>query len=141
LEEALQPMSEVLDIPCLLAFQQSQERYVVDFVDRAIQKFDRGEAVDRIAFDSIAAVELEIPSAPTLTGNQLRAEQKSVCYLTIELADGDRYRLHEYAGYAEMSLAELWVRQLWAILQPHLSELELSLPPVAIEPELVVSAA
>jgi hypothetical protein len=130
LDSVLRPVNEVLDIPCLLVFQQSQERYVVDFVDRAIQKFNKGEAVDQIAFDQITAVELEIPPAPTLTGSQLRAEQKSVCYLTIELADGDRYRLHEYSGYLEISTAELWIRQLWAILQPHLPTLELSLPPV-----------
>jgi hypothetical protein len=140
LESVLKPVSEVLDISCLLVFQQSQERYVVDFTDRAIQKFNNGEAIERIAFDQIAAVELEIPSAPTLTGRQLRVEQKSICYLTIELASGDRYRLHEYSGFMEISTAELWIRQLWAILQPHLPQLELSLPPMADQEFIEVAA-
>jgi hypothetical protein len=101
LESVMKPISELLDLPCQLIFQQQQERYAVDFIDRAIQKFYEGEAVAHIAFDDIIGCEIEVSALPPLTGSEfLRTDQKSICYLTLELANGDRHRLHEYAGYA-----------------------------------------
>ena len=122
LQSVVQPIAAVLDLPWQLVFdhEAEQESFTFDFVDRTITQQFQKEQVLRLSFDEISGFEAEEPDP--FINSLIQTEAPAVRRLNLLVGTGIRISIHQYAGFTDVSTAEIWFHHLQAALQPYFPE-------------------
>jgi hypothetical protein len=122
LQSVVQPIEAILNLPCQLVFdhQAEQESFVFDFVDRTITQHFSEKQVLCLSFDEISGFEAEEPDP--FINSLIQTEKPAVRRLNLLVGEGIRISIHQYAGFTDVTTAEIWFHQLQATLQPYFPE-------------------
>jgi hypothetical protein len=122
LQSIVKPIEEVLKLPWQLVFEHEteEESFIFDFVDRTITQQFQKEQVLRLSFDEISGFEAEEPDP--FINSLIQTEKPSLRRLNLLVGGGIRIAIHQYAGFTDITNAEIWFHQLQAALQPYFPE-------------------
>jgi hypothetical protein len=95
----LQPICQIIERPWQLKFFHQDECFIFDFRSQTVDRYLNSERLSHIEFSKIADFQIEEPIAnPGET--LLYIEPEHLCYLSINLTNGESFRFHQYSGFA-----------------------------------------